>query len=127
MNFFEDAISKVHYLDSYIAEIFNKEYRRVIEFHVDEMVRDRDPSSIKVSHSYNKITFAVLWSYNNPCQQHLLQIFNDLPLHIRNGIKSNMEKSAERVAEYDSWFLDVIGSELTISGFKKESLRTKNR
>ncbi len=30
--FFEDAISKVHFLDSYVSEIFNKEYRRGVEF-----------------------------------------------------------------------------------------------
>ncbi|WP_412465393.1 hypothetical protein [Klebsiella pneumoniae] len=125
--FFEEAISKVHYLDSYVAEIFNKEYLRAVEFHVDEMVRGRAPSGVKVSHSYNRITFTVLWSYNNPCQQHLLQRFNDLPLHIRNGIKLNMEKSAERVAEYDSWFLDVIGSELNISGFKKRVIKDEKQ
>ncbi|EPO5386916.1 TPA: hypothetical protein I8546_004380 [Raoultella ornithinolytica] len=125
--FFEEAISKVHYLDSYVAEIFNKEYLRAVEFHVDEMVRGRAPSGVKVSLSYNRITFAVLWSYNNPCQQHLLQRFNDLPLHIRNGIKLNMEKSAERVAEYDSWFLDVIGSELNISGFKKRVIKDEKQ
>jgi hypothetical protein len=125
--FFEEAISKVHYLDSYVAEIFNKEYLRAVEFHVDEMVRGRAPSGVKVSHSYNRITFAVLWSYNNPCQQHLLQRFNDLPLHIRNGIKLSMEKSAERVAEYDSWFLDAIGSELNISGFKKRIIKDEKQ
>ncbi|HBX1410320.1 TPA: hypothetical protein MHN43_22760 [Klebsiella pneumoniae] len=125
--FFEEAISKVHYLDSYVAEIFNKEYLRAVEFHVDEMVRGRAPSGVKVSHSYKRITFAVLWSYNNPCQQHLLQRFNDLPLHIRNGIKLSMEKSAERVAEYDSWFLDAIGSELNISGFKKRIIKDEKQ
>lgn len=121
--FFEDAISKVHYLDSYIAEIFNKEYRRDVEFHVDEMVRGRDPSSIKVSRPHSRITFAVLWSYYNPCQQHLLQIFNDLPLHMRNSIKLNMEKSAEKVAEFDSWFPNIIGWELNISGFKNRVIK----
>ncbi|HCI6648947.1 TPA: hypothetical protein NPP36_004107 [Klebsiella variicola subsp. variicola] len=125
--FFEEAISKVHYLDSYVAEIFNKEYLRAVEFHVDEMVRGRAPSGVKVSHSYKRITFAVLWSYNNPCQQHLLQRFNDLPLHIRNGIKLSMEKSAERVADYDSWFLDAIGSELNISGFKKRIIKDEKQ
>ncbi|HBX1476084.1 TPA: hypothetical protein MHN38_28540, partial [Klebsiella pneumoniae] len=52
--FFEEAISKVHYLDSYVAEIFNKEYLRAVEFHVDEMVRGRAPSGVKVSHSYKR-------------------------------------------------------------------------
>ncbi|HBX1476301.1 TPA: hypothetical protein MHN38_29775, partial [Klebsiella pneumoniae] len=52
---------------------------------------------------------------------------NDLPLHIRNGIKLSMEKSAERVAEYDSWFLDAIGSELNISGFKKRIIKDEKQ
>ncbi|EMX4265312.1 hypothetical protein AAGV51_004464, partial [Salmonella enterica] len=71
--FFEDAISKVHFLDSYVSEIFNKEYRRGVEFYVDEMVRGREPPNTNVLNRHQRVTFAVLWTYNNPCQQHLLE------------------------------------------------------
>ncbi|EGP1713978.1 hypothetical protein IV653_001793, partial [Salmonella enterica] len=96
--FFEDAISKVHFLGSYVSEIFNKEYRRDVEFYVDEMVRGREPPNNNVLNRHQRVTFAVLWTYNNPCQQNLLEIFNKLPLYMRNSIELNMEKAAEEVA-----------------------------
>ena len=37
--FFSDAMLKIHYLENYIAEIFDKEYRGKVEFYIDEMVK----------------------------------------------------------------------------------------
>lgn len=121
--FFEDAISKVHYLDSYAAEIFNKEYRKDVEFYVDKMVSGCAASNLNAIYRYHRLTFAVLWSYNNPCRQHLLQRFNDLPLHMRNSIELNMEKAAEKMAKFNSWLPDFVGWELNIAGHKKRVIK----
>lgn len=116
--FFEEAISKVHYLDSYAAEIFNKEYRRNVEFYVDEMVRGRAAPNINAICRHQRATFAILWSYNNPCRQYLQQIFNDLPMHMRNSIELNMANAAEKVAKFHSRLLGFVGWELKIFGDK---------
>ncbi|MEX9346334.1 hypothetical protein AB8G83_13095 [Salmonella enterica] len=121
--FFEDAISKVHLLDSYVSEIFNKEYRRNVEFYVDEMVRGREPSNNNVLNRHQRVTFAVLWTYNNPCQQHLLEIFNKLPLYMRNSIGLKVEKSAEEVAKFDSSLHRVIGWKLKITGLDERAIK----
>ncbi|HBX3914704.1 Uncharacterised protein [Klebsiella pneumoniae] len=42
---------------------------------------------------------------------------------MRNSIKLNMEKSAEKVAEFDSWLPNIIGWELNISGFKNRVIK----
>jgi len=121
--FFEEAISKVHYLDSYVAEIFNKEFRRNVEFYVDKMVSGCTVSNLNAISRYQRLTFAVLWSYNNPCRQHLLQRFNDLPLHMRNSIKLNMEKAAEKVANFNSCLPGFVSWELKIAGHKLRVIR----
>ena len=114
--FFEEAISKVNYLEFYIAEIFKNEYRKDVEFYVDKMVSGCAASELNAIHRYQRLTFAVLWSYNNPCRQHLLQRFNDLPLHMRNSIALNMEKAAEKVENFNSRLSDFVGWELKIAG-----------
>ncbi|EPU4081640.1 hypothetical protein LGR81_22795 [Enterobacter hormaechei] len=116
--FFEEAISKVHYIDTYVADIFIKEYQRDVAFYVDEMVLGREVSNINAIYRHQRATFAILWSYNNPCQQHLLQRFNDLPLHMRNSIELKMEKAADKVAKFNSWLPGFVGWELKISGNK---------
>lgn len=121
--FFEEAISKVHYLDSYVAEIFNKEYRRNVEFYVDKMVSGCTASSPNAIYRYQRLTFAVLWSYNNPCRQHLLQRFNDLPLYMRNSIELNMEKAAEKVANFNSCLPGFVSWELKIADHKLRVIR----
>ncbi|MFY7323261.1 MULTISPECIES: hypothetical protein [Enterobacter cloacae complex] len=65
--FFEEAISKVHYIDTYVADIFIKEYQRDVAFYVDEMVLGREVSNINAIYRHQRATFAILWSYNNPC------------------------------------------------------------
>ncbi|EBJ1115055.1 hypothetical protein DO203_23510, partial [Salmonella enterica] len=125
--FFEDAISKVHFLDSYVSEIFNKEYRRDVEFYVDEMVRGREPPNNNVLNRHQRVTFAVLWTYNNPCQQHLLEIFNKLPLYMRNSIELNMEKAAEEVAKFDSSLHRVIGWKLKITGLDERAIKDEKQ
>ncbi|MDO6168632.1 hypothetical protein [Enterobacter hormaechei] len=114
--FFEEAISKVHYLDAYVAEIFNNEYRKNVEFYVDKMVSGYEAPNFNAIYRHQRLTFAVLWSYNNPCRQHLLQRFNDLPLHMRNSIALNMEKAAEKVANFNSRLSDFVGWELKVAG-----------
>ncbi|AXD22154.1 hypothetical protein CHE19_26970 (plasmid) [Salmonella enterica] len=116
--FFEDAISKVHYLDTYVAEIFDKEYRKDVEFYVDETVCGRALSFINTTCRHHRITFAVQWSYNNPCQKHLLKRFNDLPMHMRNVIGLNMEKAAEKVATFNSESPGFVGWEIKIANNK---------
>ncbi|ENZ7758555.1 hypothetical protein ACG9HA_001243 [Klebsiella aerogenes] len=123
--FFEEAISKVHYLDSYVAEIFNKEYRRDVEFYVDKRVSGCAASNLNTIYRYQRLTFAVLWSYNNPCRQHLLQRFNDLPLHMRKSIELNMEKAAEKVAKFNSWLPSFVGWKLTITGYKMRVIKNE--
>ncbi|KVI95668.1 hypothetical protein AWS44_20685 [Enterobacter hormaechei subsp. xiangfangensis] len=116
--FFEDAISKVHYLDTYVAEIFDKEYRKDVEFYVDETVCGRALSFINTTYRHHRITFAVQWSYNNPCQKHLLKRFNDLPMHMRNVIGLHMEKAAEKVATFNSELPGFVGWEIKIANNK---------
>ncbi|MBE9799724.1 hypothetical protein GVH99_00290 [Escherichia coli] len=116
--FFEEAISKVHYLDSYAAVIFDNEYRKDVEFYVEEMVRGRETPKIDSRYRHLRATFAILWSYNNPCRQHLLQRFNDLPMHMRNSIELRMENAADKVAEFNSLLPGFIGWELRIAGNK---------
>ncbi|ENL4968086.1 hypothetical protein AB5G39_003347 [Salmonella enterica subsp. enterica serovar Denver] len=125
--FFEDAISKVHFLDSYVSEIFNKEYRRNVEFYVDEMVRGREPPNTNVLNRHQRVTFAVLWTYNNPCQQHLLENLNKLPLYMRNSIELNMEKAAEEVAKFDSSLHRVIGWKLKITGLDERAIKDEKQ
>lgn len=121
--FFDDAISQVHYLDSYATVIFNKEFRREVEFYVDLFIAGIEPPSISELNRIEKITFAVLWNYNNPCQQSLNLLFNELPLHMRKSIELKMEKSAEEVAKFDSWLPSFIGWELKVSGFKSRIIK----
>lgn len=121
--FFEEAISKVHYLDSYVAEIFNKEYRNGVEFYVDKMVSGCAVSNLNEIYRYQRLTFAVLWSYNNPCRQHLMQRFNDLPLHMKNSVELKMEKAAEKVAKFNSWLPGFVGWKLTIDGYKMRIIK----
>lgn len=123
--FFEDAISQVHYLESYTTVIFNKEYRREIEFYVDLMITGHEPPLINEFYRHQRVTFAVMWAYNNPCQQHLLQNFNDIAVNMRNSIRLKMEKSAEKVAEFNSWLPGFVGWELKITGFKERTIKNE--
>lgn len=121
--FFEEAISQVHYLDSYVTEIFNKQYRRDVEFYVDKMVSGCAASDLNAIYRYQRLTFAVLWSYNNPCRQHLMQRFNDLPLHMKKNIELKMENADEKVAKFNSWLPGFVGWELTITGYKMRVIK----
>ncbi|ELY2747182.1 hypothetical protein [Cronobacter sakazakii] len=123
--FFEDAVSQVNFLDNYVAVLFNKEYRNAVEFYVEAMLLGCEPPDITASNRHQRITFAVLWNYNNPCRQYLLQSFNDLPLHIRNSIGFKMEKSADEVAKFDSWIPGFVGWKLNIPGFKERVIKDK--
>lgn len=125
--FFEEAISKVHYLDSYVAEIFNHEYRKNVEFYVNEMVSGCTASNLNAIYRYQRLTFSVLWSYNNPCRQHLLQRFNDLPLHMRSSIELNMEKAAEKVANFNSGLPGFVSWELRIADNKLRVIRDEKQ
>lgn len=87
------------------------------------MVSGCAASNLNAIYRYHRLTFAVLWSYNNPCRQHLLQRFNELPLHMRNSIELNMEKAAEKMAKFNSWLPDFVGWELNIAGHKKRVIR----
>lgn len=116
--FFEDAISKVHYTDTYAADIFNKEYQKDVEFYVDRMIVGDSACNTNAISCYHRLTFAVLWSYNNPCRQHLLQRFNDLPMHMRNYIELKMEIAAEEVAKLNSTLRYFVGWELEIAANK---------
>lgn len=128
--FFSDAMLRVHYLENYIAEIFDREYRRNVEFYIDEMVRKHDyaiPSlAITIPRVFQRITFAIIWSYDNPCQQYLLKRFNDLPKHMRGRIAQEMEKSFEEVTSFDSSLSGYVGWSLkkwgnTLKVIKNES------
>lgn len=116
--FFAKAISQVHYLDFYVEEIFKNEYRRDVEFYVDTVVRGCAAPDLNTIYRHQRLTFAVLWSYSNPCREHLLQRFNDLPLHMRNSIVLNMENAADKVANFSSVLRDFVGWELKIAGHK---------
>lgn len=116
--FFEDAISQVNYLDHYVADIFKTEFRTSVEYYVDTMVRGCVAPNLDAIYRYQRVTFAVLWSYNNPCREHLLQRFIDLPLHMRNSIELNMAKAAEKVANFNSSLPNFVGWELKIANHK---------
>jgi hypothetical protein len=128
--FFSDAMSRVHYLETYVAEIFDKEYRRSVEFYIDEMVRNYDraltPVDIKNSHFFHRITFVVIWSYDNPCKKHLLKRFNDLPKHMRGRIELDMEKSVDKVTNFDSKLSGFVGWELKVGGNTRRTIKNKN-
>ncbi|MBN3208775.1 hypothetical protein H5A35_15340 [Pectobacterium brasiliense] len=128
--FFSDAISNVHYLETYVTDIFNKEHRENVEFYIDEMVRGYHseiiPPDIKSSHFYQRTTFAVIWSYDNPCRQYLLERFNNLPQHMRARIGLNMEKSVVKVTEFESNLSFHIGWELKISGKTRRIIKNEN-
>ncbi len=116
--FFEDAISQVHYLDHYVAQIFKTEFRTKVECYVDTMVRGCAAPNLDAIYRYQRVTFAVLWSYNNPCREHLLQRFNDLPMHMRNHIELKMEQAATNVANFNSSLPGFVGWELKIADHK---------
>lgn len=125
--FFKDAISQVHYLDSYVAEIFNKEYQRTVELCVDKMVSGYAASNLNVNYRLQKLKFAVLWSYENPCRQHLMQRFNDLPMYMRNHIELNMEHSAKKVADSNSFLTGFVSWKLKISYHKMRVIRDEKQ
>ncbi|EOJ3737387.1 hypothetical protein ACM281_002976 [Escherichia coli] len=125
--FFEDAISKVHYLDTYAADIFNKEYQKGVEFYVDRMIVGDSACNTNAINCYHRLTFAVLWSYNNPCRQHLLQRFNDLPMHMRNYIELKMEIAVEEVAKLNSTLRYFVGWELEIAANKVIVLKNEKQ
>ena len=128
--FFSDAISNVHYLENYIAQIFNKEYRGSVEFYVDEMVKNYNPvimsPEIKISPSLQRITFAVIWSYGNPCQQYLLERFNDLPQHMRARIGLDMDKYIEKMANFDSNLSYYVGWHLKVGDNTRRIIKNEN-
>ncbi|HGP2384230.1 TPA: hypothetical protein ACLGVO_004408, partial [Salmonella enterica] len=74
-----------------------------------------------------RVTFAVLWTYNNPCHQHLLKIFNKLPLYMRNSIELNMGKAAEEVAKFDSSLHGFIGWKLKITGLDERVIKDEKQ
>ncbi len=123
--FFDEAISKVHYLEMYVTEIFNKEYRKAVEFYVDEMIRDRENFNIDLNTRMQRATFAILWSYNNPCKQHLQQKFNELPLHMRNNINLNMEKADAEVCKFNSDLTSYVGWSLNIAGKRQRVIKNE--
>lgn len=125
--FFKDAMSKIHYLDSYVSEIFNQEYQRTVEFYVDKIVSGCAASNLNMNHRFQRLTFAVLWSYENPCRQHLLQRFNDLSLFMRNRIELNMENAAEKVAGVNSFLTGFVSWELKISDHKLRVIRDEKQ
>ncbi|EIY4519045.1 hypothetical protein MMW72_004744, partial [Salmonella enterica subsp. enterica serovar Johannesburg] len=70
--------------------------------------------NINTKYRHQRATFAILWSYNNPCRQYLQQIFNDLPIHMRNRIELNIANAADKVAKFNSQLLGFVGWELKI-------------
>ncbi|EMB9098394.1 TPA: hypothetical protein LAP77_001535 [Escherichia coli] len=125
--FFEDAISRVHYLDSYAADIFNKAYRKDVEFYVEHMIVGDSTCNTNAINCHPNLTFAVLWSYNNPCRQHLLQRFNDLPIQMRSNIELNIEIAAGIVTSFNSSLPYFIGWELKIAGNKVRVLKDEKQ
>lgn len=125
--FFEDAISRVHYLDSYAADIFNKAYRKDVEFYVEHMIVGDSTCNTNAINCHHNLTFAVLWSYNNPCRQHLLQRFNDLPIQMRSNIELNIEIAAGIVTSFNSSLPYFIGWELKIAGNKVRVLKDEKQ
>jgi len=128
--FFSDAMSSVHYLDTYVAQIFYKEYRKNVEFYVDEMVKNYDFSitspDIKIPPSLQRITSAIIWSYCNPCQQYLLGRFNDLPQHMRARIELDMDKYAEEVANFNSNLSNYVGWQLKVGNNTRRIIKNEN-
>lgn len=125
--FFEDAISRVHYLESYAADIFNKAYRKDVEFYVEHMIVGDSTCNTNAINCHHNLTFAVLWSYNNPCRQHLLQRFNDLPIQMRSNIELNIEIAAGIVTSFNSSLPYFIGWELKIAGNKVRVLKDEKQ
>lgn len=128
--FFNDAISQIHYLDNYIAEIFDSEYRKIVEFYIDEMVKNHNivikPTDIRNARSYQRITFAVIWSYDNPCKILLLERFNNLPQHMRARIELDMDKSFEEVEKFDFSLSGYVGWEFKVWGNTRKIIKNEN-
>lgn len=128
---FKEAMSKVHFLNEYVADIFRREYQGKVEYYVDEMVGNyqagiKNPEK-NISTPHQRITFPVIWSYNNPCQQFLLERFNDLPKHMEERIKIAMARSFVEVYEFESKLSDFVGWELQIKNKKSRIIKNKNQ
>lgn len=126
--FFKDAISRIHNLKTYVDEIFDKEFSNKIEYYSNEMVRNHKfgikTANVDITKTQQRIMFAVIWSYDNPCRKYLLEKFNDLPQQVRAKIGINMDESVEKVTDFESSLPNFVGWNLNI--WKKRQKTIKN-
>lgn len=129
--FFEDAVLYASKMDVYISSKFDEEYRGLVAFYVDEMIRNHyykfTPSKSSAFHRFQRTTMVVPWSYNTPYRQHLLDKFNELSPQMHSKIRRDMKESVEEVANFDSNLSNYVGWEYKRGDKTRRIIKNKNQ
>lgn len=112
--FFTDAHSRLHSLNQYVLDLFTKEYRKSVDFFVDENIKAykkgiKNPIENIYFHRYQKIKFVVFWSYDNLCRGYLEKMFENLPRHVRNGINIKINDAPQVKIDIEQRLSQLIG------------------
>ncbi|ENL8729001.1 hypothetical protein AB6I73_003962 [Citrobacter amalonaticus] len=112
--FFADAHSRLHSLHQYVLELFTNEYRKSIDFYVDENIKAykkgiKNPLDDIYFQRYQRIRFVVFWSYENLCRGYLEEMLENLPRHVRNGIDISINDAPQGKLDIEQRLSQLIG------------------
>lgn len=129
-HFFKKALENINFLGHFVIEIFNKEYRRDVEFYVNKNLLNYNFDIINPIEQPNfshppKITFAVIWAYNNLCRGYLEDAFEAMPGYIRNGIYLRLTESLKEKNELEDIMSSYIGYNISGPGVQTKFLKRK--
>ena len=129
-HFFKKALENINFLGQFVIDIFNKEYRRVIESYVNQNLLSYHICIVNPIHKPSfparpKITFAVIWAYNNLCRGYLENAFETLPGYIRNYIYLILDESIKEKNELEDIMSNYIGYNVSGPGVQTKFLKRK--
>ncbi|HED1792744.1 TPA: hypothetical protein R4X15_003915 [Citrobacter amalonaticus] len=112
--FFTDAHARLQWLHSYILELFTNEYRKSVEYYVNENIKKykkgiRNPINDQYFDKHQKIKFVLFWSYDNLCRGYLEEMFSKLPTNVRNGIYISISEAVQKKEDIEQRLSQLIG------------------
>lgn len=127
--FFKDALKEINFLDQFVKEAFDKNYRKSEEYYLEENIIKHNkeiinPLTLSDYKPEVKTKFAVMWAYNSLCQRHLKAAFENLPKFMKGTITYWLEHAPEKRCNHNEIFREYVGYNIYVPGVKPIKIKS---